>query len=271
MVKWYTRTLEVRMPKGVEVQVLSWAQIILIVEVFSSHSVLNLLYFLVMKTLKRCISIFLLVVFCSILILSTSTALLLNLNSVGKFVGVENFGVKLAEKVIDSNQNFWTTYQNQRISFLYPMYLSYFENISATGLTAENVTVAHYLRRPDDSRGSLSSRSYWISLMQMNSFFKTQDLDVEAWIQSNRFNIKNYDCESCDSKDVLPIEKVSLGGREAYSVKVFEDGMSSPRIETIYFQTSEGIKSLGFLSISPNTLDQDYLVYQKIISTVTFL
>ena len=107
--------------------------------------------------------------------------------------------------------------------------------------------------------------------MQMNSFFKTQDLDVEAWIQSNRFNIKNYDCESCDSKDVLPIEKVSLGGREAYSVKVFEDGMSSPRIETIYFQTSEGIKSLGFLSISPNTLDQDYLVYQKIISTVTFL
>ncbi len=25
VVKWYTRTLEVRMPKGVEVQVLSWA------------------------------------------------------------------------------------------------------------------------------------------------------------------------------------------------------------------------------------------------------
>jgi hypothetical protein len=28
VVKWYTRTLEVRMPKGVEVQVLSWAQMI---------------------------------------------------------------------------------------------------------------------------------------------------------------------------------------------------------------------------------------------------
>lgn len=220
---------------------------------------------------KHAISTSVFWVFCIIFIISILVVSFLNLNSVGKFFGVENFGLKVAEKVIDTNQNFWTTYHNQHISFLYPMYLSYFENISATGLTTENVTVAHYLRQTDNPGGGNSGRSYWISLMQMDSFYKTQDMDVEEWIMSNRFNIKDYDCESCNSKELLPIEKVSLGGREAYSVKVFEDGMNTPRIETIYFQTSGGIKSIGFLSISPNTLEQDYLVYQKIISTLTFL
>ncbi len=209
---------------------------------------------------------------CVLLFIVTAIYFLIkNINSFGQLFGVKQFGVKVIENVIDNDSNFWTEYRNERISFLYPMYLSYFENISATGLTADSVIVAHYLRRPDNSGESWSGRSYWISLMQIDSFFKTQDLDVKEWIISNKFNTKNRDCDSCDSKEVLPIETISIGGHEAYSVKIIDEGATLPRTETVYFHTSEGIKAIGFLSISPNTLEQDYLVYQKIISTLTFL
>ena len=196
-----------------------------------------------------------------------------NFDGVGRLLKIPNFGVKTIEKIIDNNPNFWTEYNDQNFVFKYPMYLSPFNDISATELTTKDERVANYLRRSDSEAGdSMTGRSYSIILMQKHPYFKTQNLDVKDWIIENRLNIQNRDCTTCSEHPELPIEETQIGGKQAFSISAGEEESSVPRTQTMYFQTSDGIASIGYTSSTPSEyLINDYKVFKGILESFTFL
>lgn len=196
-----------------------------------------------------------------------------NLNFLGNLFKVKNLGVKTVEWVIDNNQNFWSEYRDQHISFKLPMYLFPFNDISATNLTTEEELVANYRRHSDSEYGdNYSGRSYSIILMQKDPYFNTQTVDVKTWIMDNKMNIENRNCSTCSDHTEIPIEEVTLGGQKAYSVSKNDQDYNTPRYQAIYFKTPNGIASITFFSHTPSALlIKDYKVFEEIVQSFTFL
>lgn len=183
---------------------------------------------------------------------------------------IPSSGVKTMEKAIDNDQAYWLQYRNQTFSFSYPMYLGAFNEQSTTDSKQSDTQIAHYFRNSDSPGGdNYSGRSYGIIIMQKDPYYKTQGMDVEKWISNNKLNLKNPDCKECLNNQ-LPIEKVTLDGRSAFLVSRKTNDGGEVLGQDVYFQTKYGIASVGFYTMSPSS-DQDYQVFQRVLSTVKIL
>ena len=177
------------------------------------------------------------------------------------WVDLASTGIIDFENKIDRNLTSWKEYKDSTIAIKMPIYLPYFNNISATELTQKDELVSNYFRL-SGSAGE-SGRSYWITLLEPQ--FKTNTKDVKEWITSNK---KNLDIGMKEEVDITP---VSLGGLPAYQVKFGSNQEGVPVLEKIYFQTRDGIRSIGFRAWDDDIQRKaDYLIYQKIISTLRF-
>lgn len=142
-----------------------------------------------------------------------------------------------------------------------PIYLSSFNDISATELTTKDDRVSSYFR--SSGGNSEEGRSYWITLQQPQ--FNTAQIDVKEWIINQELNINH------DSKEVVNIIDSELGGKPAYQIQFYLDNSGTPGFEKVYFQTREGIRSIGFRAWDNEKQRQlDYKIYRQILSTLRF-
>lgn len=161
--------------------------------------------------------------------------------------------------LVDNNQNTWKTYldSDQETSFKYPFYLSDFRDLSAdTQLAKSDEKVASY-------KGG--DRSLWVILSDV--YPNTKRLDIQEWIIKNRIN---FVIDDIGNTEKLEIQQMMLGGRKSFSID-FISNEGGARNSKVYFQTTDGIRSIGFHSFSvSNSSIADYKIFKQILSTFSF-
>ncbi|OGM74795.1 hypothetical protein A2191_03590 [Candidatus Woesebacteria bacterium RIFOXYA1_FULL_38_9] len=177
---------------------------------------------------------------------------------------ISNFTLVSLENLIDENKNVWKKYQDETFSFEYPVYLSDFRDLSAdTQLAKDDEEIAGYYRSSQGISGG--GRSYWIILKDIQP--NTKGVDVKEWITKNKLNVLKDDSGNTEE---LPVENMTLGGSDAYRINFYSDS-GTPRSIFVYFQTSLGVRGIGFHSWSSGAmLAKDYDIYTQILATMKF-